>query len=116
MDRPPPYSPGGGPGSAQPPPSGALSHPASGPTPINSYYPIGVTRNGAAAGNVAFVPYYDPRSTYSLEVARQRAWSRFVGALLWALVVYVVAGFITGGIVVDAQNRHRHRRGVLSES
>lgn len=104
---PPPYVPTAGQGVASSSTVPASAH-ASGPTPINLYYPVGALGHGAAP-TVTFLPYYDPRSPYSMEAARRRAWNRFIGALLWAFAVYTIAGFITGGIVVDVERHRRHR-------
>ncbi|KAH8118665.1 hypothetical protein DFH11DRAFT_692710 [Phellopilus nigrolimitatus] len=49
----------------------------------------------------ALLPYYDPRSPYSIEQAVSRARWRFVGAILWAIGIWIAFGLVTGGIVID---------------
>lgn len=61
---------------------------AHGPTPI-------------AQQQGALLPYYDPRSPYSMDQAVSCARWRFIGAILWALGIWVAFGIVTGGIVVD---------------
>lgn len=83
---------------------------ASGPTPITSYFPVGVVSPDGQT--VAFLPYHDPRSPYAIDQAIVRARRRFFGALLWALAIYIVmGGFVGGGIAVDSR---RVRMGRLS--
>ncbi|THH11932.1 hypothetical protein EW145_g339 [Phellinidium pouzarii] len=47
------------------------------------------------------LPYYDPRSPYSMEQAASRARWRFIGALAWAVGIWIAFGIVTGGIVID---------------
>ena len=63
-----------------------------GPTPLS------------ATQQAALLPYYDPRSPYALEQAVKRARWRFIGAMLWAVGIWVGVGLITGGIVVDIRH------------
>lgn len=71
--------------TAEPPAASSHSHahPAFGPTPL-------------AQQPETLLPYYDPRSPYSVEQAGVRARKRFIGALFWAIVLILVAGMITG--------------------
>lgn len=108
---PPPYTAGPDQNSAasSSEPPHAHAHAIQGPTPINSYYPVGAAGSGAHP-TVAFLPYYDPRSPHSIDAARRRAWNRFVGAMLWAFAIWVVAGFVTGSIVIDVKRQHYRGR------
>ena len=50
------------------------------------------------------LPYYDPRSPYSLEQAGRRARWRFFGALIWALGIWTAIGLVTGSIIVERRH------------
>jgi hypothetical protein len=98
-------------------PSPSSQRPISaGPTPINSYYPVGAvvgpSANGETSATVAFLPYYDTRSPYLHAQAISRAKRRFFGALLWAVAIYVLVGMAAGGIVEDVRWWRRHRHAV----
>ncbi|GBE80116.1 hypothetical protein BKA93DRAFT_770946 [Sparassis latifolia] len=62
--------------------SGSQSHAGYGPTPIAQYTHL--------------LPYYDLRSPYALAEAGSRARWRFVGAMVWAVAILLLAGFVTG--------------------
>lgn len=64
-------------------------HPGYGPTPI-------VQQEGV-------LPYYDPRSPYSLELAVTRARWRFFWAMVWAFGIWFALGLVTSGIVIDIE-------------
>lgn len=66
--------------------------PAMGPTPL-------------APGGPTVLPYYDPRSPYSLAEARVRARRRFFWALLMALALFALGGGFTGTAIHEAQRR-----------
>ena len=53
------------------------THAGYGPTPINQQQQVAL-------------PYYDPRSVHSLQAANRRARERFIGALLWAMVIFAL--------------------------
>ena len=77
----------------QPPPSYAESA-ATQPTVVQlgtsstvlnahaGYGPTPISRQQQAA-----IPYYDPRSVHSMRAAGRRAKERFVGAVLWAILI-----------------------------
>ena len=52
-----------------------------GPTPI-------------AQQQQATLPYYDPRSVHSVQAAKRRAKERFVGAVLWVLLIFVLFSMV----------------------
>ncbi|KIJ69933.1 hypothetical protein HYDPIDRAFT_104595 [Hydnomerulius pinastri MD-312] len=59
-----------------------------GPTPLMQSQPT-----------LGLLPYYDPRSPYSVEAAASRARWRFIGAALWAvglIVLLLVVGAMRG--------------------
>ncbi|KAI0080630.1 hypothetical protein K474DRAFT_1657430 [Panus rudis PR-1116 ss-1] len=60
-----------------------LPHPAYGPTPIPQQ-------------QTHLLPYYDPRSSYSLSEAATRARWRFLGAVVWAIIILAIAGVFMG--------------------
>ncbi|KAI0340879.1 hypothetical protein BDW22DRAFT_362100 [Trametopsis cervina] len=85
--------------SATAQPSSAPSRPAQhqtdhyyGPTPLLSQQQTHI------------LPYYDPRSQYSLAEATSRARWRFIGALFWALLILSVISVICG-TEVEIQQR-----------
>jgi len=55
----------------------------------------------------ALLPYYDPRSMYSVNEAAARARWRFVGAVFWA---YGIIGVLIWAGVVDVETARRHGR------
>ncbi|KZT29426.1 hypothetical protein NEOLEDRAFT_1145164 [Neolentinus lepideus HHB14362 ss-1] len=69
--------------TALPPASSSQTQAAFGPTPL-------------AQQQETLLPYYDPRSPYSVEQAEVRARKRFVGAVVWAFALMFVAGMVTG--------------------
>ncbi|KAI5119599.1 hypothetical protein M0805_005769 [Coniferiporia weirii] len=71
-----------------PQPGPAAAHHVYGPTPIMQQQGI-------------LLPYYDPRSPYSIEQAVSRARWRFIGAISWAVGIWIAFGLVTGGIVID---------------
>lgn len=38
----------------------------------------------------ATLPYYDPRSVHSVQAAKRRAKERFVGAILWVILIFAL--------------------------
>ena len=42
----------------------------------------------------ATLPYYDPRSIHSVQAAKKRAKERFVGAVLWVLLIFALASVL----------------------
>ncbi|KAH9948742.1 hypothetical protein B0H21DRAFT_820677 [Amylocystis lapponica] len=79
-----------------------ISGPSAAAAPIHSGY--GPT---PIAQQVQLLPYYDPRSSYALAEAEARTRWRFVGAVLWALLIILLGGFITGW---EAHQRIHHPR------
>ncbi|KAF9651247.1 hypothetical protein BDM02DRAFT_3091694 [Thelephora ganbajun] len=53
------------------------AHAGYGPTPIGQQ-------------EEAILPYYDPRSMHSVHAAKRRAKKRFVGAVLWVLLIFAL--------------------------
>ncbi len=80
----------------QPPPQLRPSSPYHG----DNYY--GPTPLLAQQSHV--LPYYDPRSSYSVAEAVARARWRFIGALFWAFVILSAASLIFG-MEVEIQRR-----------
>ncbi|KIM29541.1 hypothetical protein M408DRAFT_328786 [Serendipita vermifera MAFF 305830] len=70
-----------------------------GPTPINHGYQPGHPSHPQA-------PLLDPRSQAAREQARHRAAVRFCEALLWALVIQMIAAAIIGGSLWPEWRRH----------
>jgi len=54
------------------------------------------------------IPFYDPNSPHSREMAAARARKRFFEALFWAIVIWVAVGMFTGASVEDIR-KHPHR-------
>ena len=52
-----------------------------GPTPI-------------AQQQQATLPYYDPRSVHSVQAAKRRAKERFIGAVLWVLLIFALLSLV----------------------
>lgn len=78
---------------SQPPPSYAesaatqaiVAQPGSSsvvPTTHGGYGPTPISQQ-----QQAILPYYDPRSVYSVQVARRRARERFIGAVAWTVLI-----------------------------
>lgn len=65
-----------------PDPAPFPTHAGYGPTPI--------------AQQTQLLPYYDPRSPHALAEAGVRARRRFIGAMLWAVAIVLLASSITG--------------------
>jgi len=42
----------------------------------------------------AALPYYDPRSVHSMQAAKRRAKERFVGAVLWVLLIFALVSVV----------------------
>ena len=60
-------------------------HPSYGPTPTT-----------LLQQQTHVLPYYDPRSDWSMREGISRARWRFLGAVAWALVVLILAGLLMG--------------------
>lgn len=83
---PPAYTEIVGPSSSSPAPNlAAHHHPSYGPTPTT-----------LLQQQVHVLPYYDPRSDWSMREGISRARWRFLGAVAWALVVLALAGLFMG--------------------
>ena len=72
-------------------PTGFATHQGYGPTSIT-------------AQQQTILPYYDPRSPHAIAEATSRARWRFIGALVWAVLILAFASFLLG-IEVDIQRQ-----------
>ena len=78
---------------SQPPPSyteSAATQPLvvqPGPSSVPHVHEYGPTPIGQQH---AILPYYDPRSVHSVEAAKRRAKERFVGAVLWVVLIFAL--------------------------
>ena len=71
-------------------PSSPLPHPGYGPTNIIQQ-------------QTHLLPYYDPRSPYSMAEASARARWRFIGAFFWAILILGIVSLLMG-VEVDIHN------------
>ena len=73
----------------QPGTSGVLHAHGYGPTPIGQQ-------------QQATLPYYDPRSMHSVRAAKRRAKERFIGAVLWVLLIFALLSvFVWMGVRIQ---------------
>ncbi|KAG9054367.1 hypothetical protein FS842_005340 [Serendipita sp. 407] len=76
------------------------------PVPTTSNGPNHVYRGPEDTTVLVALPQLDPRSHAARTAARNRAVIRFMEALLWAIVIQLIAAAIIGGSIWPEHSRH----------
>ncbi|KAG8761804.1 hypothetical protein FRC12_009331 [Ceratobasidium sp. 428] len=82
------------------------SPPASPPRPRSPYGPTPIGHR--QSDGVGILPYYNPQAFHTRELyaeAERRARWRFFGALMWGVIIWLLFGIMTGGLVIEAKGR-----------